>query len=200
MAGYIDRIREKAVETWIKYIRLDGITQRLTPEEFYAEMQSERNWVLEIIKSGIVSNFTTADSLEGGLKNYFIINDLGEGVVCEKCRSTGAVILLMDENYLDNLENKVFRPSFETYYIKRIQPESDEFVRMFPVPVNAESDYWYCPRCNQLHRLGYTENKKVIYDQKAIPVNINVKEYQEKKEKEIKALFKDPFETWLKNL
>ena len=43
------------------------------------------------------------------------------------------------------MEEKIFLPCFETYYVLNIQPEDDVFSENFPVPINYKTDYWYCP-------------------------------------------------------
>lgn len=43
-----------------------------------------------------------------GFSNYFIANDPTFGDICEKCKSTEVVILIMDKDYLKNMEKKCF--------------------------------------------------------------------------------------------
>lgn len=173
--SYISRIEKQAVAIWKNIIDKDGIKMILTPEEFYKEMQEEEVRVKSIIEAGILCSPTVIDIFTPGFRNYFIINDIGNGVVCEKCGSSGVVVLLLGGDYTNNLGKMKFRPSFESYYYSGIQPEGIDFVRMFPVPINFETDYWYCPYCRELHRFTYDHRKGygigLEYDQKVVPVD-----------------------------
>lgn len=150
---------------WEKFIELDGIGEKLTPEEFKKEMETERERILGIIDSGFLSQASIG--LKGAV-NYFIVNDMAYGGICDKCGSDGIVILIMDQNYTDNLEEKIWAPGLETYMAMHIMPGSDAFKRMFPVPINPATDYWYCPKCGELHKFKYDNEIGLIYDQDVI--------------------------------
>lgn len=176
-----EQIYEEMVKNWKNIVTNDGITLTLDPNEFYTEMQIERVRAISIIESGILCIPTLASLFEPGIANYFVINDVAEGTVCEKCGSTGAVVLLLDKDYLNNLEDKVFVPSYESYYVRGISPWSLDFKKMFPVPVNPETDYWYCPYCNELHRFSYDEDFGLCYEQKVVKAKIDKERYEKKK-------------------
>jgi hypothetical protein len=164
---YLERIQNRSEELWKNFITSKGINGKLPPELFWLEMQLERNRIINTLKSGVLSK-----PMENmlGTANYFIVNNLGNGEVCEKCHNSGIVIYLSDTNYLSGMEEKMFIPCFETYYALNIQPEDGVFAENFPVPINCENDYWYCPYCNELHKFGYDEETGLEYDQEVVDI------------------------------
>ncbi|HHX61998.1 MAG TPA: hypothetical protein GX707_15015 [Epulopiscium sp.] len=187
---YIDRIYKKVRENWLRYMESDGIGKRYSLEEFYAEMQSDygdRQRAIDLIEARVPSTLTVANMFEGGITNYFIISDIGNGVICEKCNSIGGVVLLLDENLTSNLNNKIFVPSMETYCNLAIEPESDELLRYPPVPTNANTDYWYCPYCNEMHKISDYKKTREVYDQEVVNVNVDMSKHL-KKDKDLEML------------
>lgn len=189
----IDLYQQRAEEIWGKINDLDGITMKYSLEQFYKEMQNkgERQRVMDILNSGRLSSSTVASIFSPGITNYFIINDVGYGQVCHKCGSSGYVLLILDDNYKCNLDNKVFTPCLESYFTLKVPLNSDWFIRMFPVPINPKTDYWYCPYCNEIHKFKYDRNIGLRFDQDIIKVKINKKiEMPDKDEREkMKQIF-----------
>lgn len=194
---YFGKMDRQIRENWIRYMELDGIGKRYSLEEFYAEMQSDfanRKRAMNLIEAKVPSTLTIASLLKGGMTNYFIVSDVCEGVTCEKCNSFGAIILLLDKGLKSNLENKVFLPALEYYYVLGIEPESDELLRHPPVPINPDTDYWYCPYCNEMHKFNYDNKKGLIYDQEVVEVKVDMDKHL-KENKEL-AMLEEMFDKW----
>ena len=164
---YFKRIEKRSEELWENFITSKCFITKLPLELFWLEMQQERNKILDALNNRVLSK--PMMNLMG-TANYFIVNDLGYGEVCEKCHNSGSVIYLSDSNYLSGLEEKIFTPCFETYYALKIQPESATFAENFPIPVNYKTDYWYCPYCNELHKFKYDEELGLLYDQEVVDI------------------------------
>jgi hypothetical protein len=164
---HLERIQKRSEELWKNFITSKGISGKLPPELFWLEMQLKRNRIMNTLKSGVLSK-----PMENmmGTANYFIVNNLARGEVCEKCHNSGIVIFLSDSDYLSGMEEKIFIPCFETYYALKIQPEGHVFAENFPIPINCETDYWYCPHCNELHKFRYDEELGLEYDQEVIDI------------------------------
>ena len=75
----------------------------------------------------------------------------------------------MDSNYTENLDEKIFLPGLETYMVMQINPEDEEFVRNFPIPINNQTDYWYCPNCKELHKFSFDESG-LVFNQEVIKI------------------------------
>ena len=166
---YLDIFERERVERWVDFIKTSKITKRLSPKEFYIHMQTERNKIIEKLKNGTLSCRIYADDSKNNYLNYFVVNDIGYGGACSKCKTDAIVLLIMDENYESGLYNKkIFIPSLETYFTLKINPESEIFKRSFPVPVNPDTDYWYCPNCNELHKFKYDKFIGLRFNQEAI--------------------------------
>jgi len=102
--------------------------------------------------------------------NAFVINDLAEESVCEKCGNTWIVLLLAKRaNYSKNLDKRVFLPSLETYIKAGIKTDDPMLSKAFRIPVD-QNDFWYCPYCNEIHRLKYHEKVGLLYDQEVLEV------------------------------
>jgi hypothetical protein len=177
---YLERIQKRSEELWKNFITSKGINGKLPPELFWLEMQIRRNAIINTLKSGVLSK-PMVNMM--GTANYFIVNNLGNGEVCEKCHNSGIVIYSSDSNYLSGMEEKMFIPCFETYYALRIQPESPVFAENFPIPINYKTDYWYCPYCNELHKFGYDEETGLEYNQEVVDIrklceHSSLKKYQ----------------------
>jgi hypothetical protein len=164
---YLERIQKRSEELWKNFITSKGINGKLPPELFWLEMQIRRNAIINTLKSGVLSK-PMVNMM--GTANYFIVNNLAHEEVCEKCHNRGIVIFLSDSDYLSGMEEKIFLPCFETYYALNIQPEDGVFAENFPVPINCENDYWYCPYCNELHKFGYDEETGLEYDQEVVDI------------------------------
>lgn len=183
--NYLETIENEASGLWKKFIKADGITKAFGVKDFYAEMQLERGRVTSIIESGLLCSSTVAGLFTPGAANYFILNDLASGGICEKCGSSGIVVLLMDQDYDDNLDEKVFLPSYETYYACKIDPKSSDFMSNFPVPINHNTDYWYCPYCNEVHKFNYSDDFGLEYDQEVLDIKVDLEAYTEQANKTI---------------
>lgn len=189
---YIYRIRRNAIRNWKRLVQQNSMIRELSPEEFYKEMQTERQQIIKTIEAGAICSPSIEVEGKPGKANYFIINDIGEGTVCEKCGHTGAVVLLMDKKRLKKLDMKVYRPSFETYYNLGIDPSDSGLESMFPIPVNYKKDFWYCPYCNELHRFSSKDNIHVEYDQRIIGDYKNQNHIGEERTESFES--DDPFE------
>ena len=167
----LDYFDTQVEKNWLNYINLDGITKRYSAKEFYEEMQndpSERVRAINLINSKVLSTLTIGSLFNGGFTNYFIICDPAYGIICDKCNSYGAIVLLLDQNLKSNFENKVFLPVGENYI--NFSPNLYSFILLhYPaIPVNYKTDYWYCPYCNELHRFEYDSDYGLMYDQDVV--------------------------------
>lgn len=180
---YIDELEFFRERNWKNFIKLDGIIKEVKKEEILDVIEEDIERIIAIIESNIpcaptieiqglpsIKDILSFNSQPGDIKqgatNYFIINDMGYGPVCEKCGGHSYVLLLQDNNYLDNLEEKVWLPSAETYYNMRI--DVDEIGSAFPVPVNPDKDLWVCPICNEIHKFKYDNETGLEFDQQVI--------------------------------
>lgn len=183
MNGYFEKLEKNAKENWSNIMRMDGITSCYTVQEFYAEMQAhkeERDRAKTLIESKIPSTITVGSMFNGGIRNYFIINDMCYGAVCEKCNSTGAVILISDTNNAVNWDEKILLPSLEYYYALGIGVDDIELIKHQPIPVNYKTDYWYCPYCNEMHKFKYDGMFGLKYDQEVMKMDIDIDKYLKK--------------------
>lgn len=91
--------------------------------------------------------------------NVFVVSDRAYGKVCTKC---GANTILVIKNALEDeieaLKDKIFLPSPENFIAKRISPCSKTYMTQIPVPVNIDTDKWYCLNCKELHTFSYDIN------------------------------------------
>lgn len=175
--GYFEEIDKEARKNWLKYMETDGITDYYTLEEFYAEMQSDinnRKRAISLIEAGVPSTITIGSLFHGGMTNYFIVSDKCQGIVCKKCNSSGSIILLLDNDLKSNLDKKVLLPALEYYYVLGIKADDIELVKNPPIPINPNTDYWYCPYCNEVHRFNYNKIFGLMYDQETIKVEVNM--------------------------
>lgn len=178
--NYEERIEKRSEELWKNFITSKGINGKLPPELFWLEIQFRRNEIISALNSGVLSK-PMVNLM--GTANYFIVNSLLHEEICKKCHNRGIVVFLSDSDYLSKMEEKIFLPCFETYYVLNIQPEDDVFAENFPVPINYKTDYWYCPYCNELHKFGYDEETGLEYDQEIVDIrklceNSSLKKYQ----------------------
>jgi hypothetical protein len=170
---YLDIFEREKCEIWMDFINKNEITKKLLPKEFYIEMQNERSEILEKLKYGTLSCRVYADESKSTYSNYFVVNDIRYGGICNKCNTDGIVLLINDENYKSHLyDKKIFIPGLETYFTRKINPKSEIFRRIFPVPVNPDTDYWYCPNCNELHRFKYDSIFGLLFNQEVIKFDI----------------------------
>ncbi|GFN35664.1 hypothetical protein [Tepidimicrobium xylanilyticum] len=88
---YFKRIEKRSVELWENFITSKCFITKLPLKLFWLEMQQERNKIIDMLNNRALSkpmmNLMSTT-------NYFIINDLGYGEVCEKCYNSGIVIYL----------------------------------------------------------------------------------------------------------
>ena len=133
-----------------KMIKPDRILQFLTYDSMFAIAN-----VIDLISSNLAT-------LSGLKTNVFIINDLAYGGICDGC-GTDRIIVIVNSRPLDDLDKKLFVPSYETYMAKRLLPSDHRYMNEFPVAVLPEVDQWYCPKCNQLHTFRYNENFGLLY-------------------------------------
>ena len=169
MNDLVERYLQCFYEHWKRFIEEDGISFMIPPDYFMETMDIEynRNKVKMALATGIpiISN-----KEQGEFLNFFTFNDIAYGEICEKCKSCGGVILLQDENFAENLEEKFPVPSIELYYVLKIMPYTDDFIGLLPVPVNPATDYWYCPFCHELREFGYSKDIGMYYKQKPVKV------------------------------
>ena len=161
--NYLELWDDKSEELWKRFIEMDGISTNFTPSSFKEEMKKEHARIFSVLQSGYLQCPTIGD--KGGTTNYFIIHDVAYGGACEKCDSDGIVLLIMDQEYVKNMDDKIFLPSIESYHTKGVSPVSDRFMNQFPIPVNYKTDYWYCPNCEELHRFSYDQELSLMYNQ-----------------------------------
>lgn len=133
-----------------KIIKSDRIRQFLTYDSKFA------------IANGIDLISSNLATLSGLKTNVFIINDLAYGGICDGC-GTDRIIVIVNSRPLDDLDKKIFVPSYETYMAKRILPSEHRYMNEFPVAVLPDVDQWYCPKCNQLHTFRYNESFGLLY-------------------------------------
>lgn len=165
--------QEKAIKLWESFIVNDKIAKEYTPEEFMAKIIREKNRIDSSIATDRLCLATFNMEFNNmGFSNYFIANDPTFGHICDKCKSTGIVILITDKDYIKNMEYKIFFPTFDAYYALGIKPNDIEFAYNFPVPINYKTDYWYCPHCNELHKFKYDYNLGLIFDQEVVNVDM----------------------------
>ena len=190
---YIDELETFRENNWINFIKCDGIIKEANKDNILKIIDEEYSRILDIIKSRLPSlptitmsggifdkiknskgkelnlfDMTSSSDTEikSSAVNYFIINDIGCGEVCEKCGSSSYVLVLEDENYLKDLDKKVWLPSSETYYNLQI-PISDIGIA-FPVPANPDTDLWVCPICKEVHKFKYDNEIGLLFDQEVL--------------------------------
>lgn len=188
-----DRFDKQKENIWKNFIAMEGIKVEYTVDEFIKEMEDKENLsrIKSILKSKISQitigskeqfnkdeyeeaiknlNYSKISKMFGndGVCNYFIINDIGYGGICDKCGTDGIVVLLNDKNYIENLDKKIWLPSLETYMSLKINPEDEEFFRNFPIAINPNTDFWYCPNCKELHKFNYDNQLGLTFDQEVL--------------------------------
>lgn len=190
---YIDELETFRENNWINFVKRDGIIKEANKDNILKIIDEEYSRILDIIKLRLPS--TPTITMSGGIfdkiknskgeglnlfdmtsssdteikssaVNYFIINDIGYGEVCEKCGGSSYVLVLEDENYLKDLDKKVWLPSSETYYNLQI-PISDIGIA-FPVPANPDTDLWVCPTCKEVHKFKYDNEIGLLFDQEVL--------------------------------
>ena len=167
----LEKYDKKSKEVWESLVNKDKITKRLTPKEFMEAMSIEEQRVKSILTESDILRTATLNLPEGGLVNYFIVQDFAAGEICEKCKSVGVVLLIMDEDYLSGLyDKKVFIPSIETYHSLGVMPNSLDFAKYSPIPINYRTDYWYCPFCKELHCFSYDNELGLMFNQQVIKI------------------------------
>lgn len=190
--NYIEQFEATRERIWKDFIRLDGIKEEISKKDILNILSEDKVRIQGIINAGLPCTPTVVlkskfpldelkKSMESGgfseavpegylmrscVTNYFIVNDLGYGAVCEKCSGRSYIVLLQDKDYTENLDRKVWLPSIETYYSLNIPV--DDIGSRFPIPVNPEKDLWICPTCNEVHSFGYDGNFGLIFDQEAL--------------------------------
>lgn len=159
-----ETFNEKAKAAWTEAIQKKGISSMFDSLTFTRIMRKEKPQIQAAIEEGNICTPSIGD-MHGGMTNYFVINDYTHGEVCEKCGTSGVVVLLMDPDFTENLDKKVFLPGADNYEARNILIENNEFSKTFPVPVNSDTDYWWCCNCDELHRFNYDQENGLIYDQ-----------------------------------
>ena len=190
---YIDELETFRENNWINFVKSDGIIKEANKDNILKIIDKEYSRILDVIKlrlpslptitmyGGILDKiknskgeelnlFDMTSSSDTKIKssavNYFIINDIGYGEVCEKCGSSSYILVLEDENYLKDLDKKVWLPSSETYYNLQI-PISDIGIA-FPIPANPDTDLWVCPTCKEVHKFKYDNEIGLLFDQEVL--------------------------------
>lgn len=190
---YIDELETFRENNWINFVKSNGIIKEANKDNILKIIDKEYSRILDVIKlrlpslptitmyGGILDKiknskgeelnlFDMTSSSDTKVKssavNYFIINDIGYGEVCEKCGSSSYILVLEDENYLKDLDKKVWLPSSETYYNLQI-PISDIGIA-FPIPANPDTDLWVCPTCKEVHKFKYDNEIGLLFDQEVL--------------------------------
>lgn len=190
---YIDELETFRENNWINFIKCDGIIKEANKDNILKIIDKEYSRILDIIKlrlpsfptitmyGGILDKiknskgeelnlFDMTSSSDTEIKssavNYFIINDIGYGEVCEKCGSSSYILVLEDENYLKDLDKKVWLPSSETYY--NLQIPISGIGKSFPIPANPDTDLWVCPTCKEVHKFKYDNEIGLLFDQEVL--------------------------------
>lgn len=161
---FLDWFDEVSNENWITHINYVGIGKVFSQKQFMDEMKRHPGIINSIDK-----RLSVAPLLDWRTpSNAFVINDLAEGNVCEKCGSMRIVLLLAKrKDYTADLDKRVLFPSIESYLIAGIKTNDPVLSRAFRIPVNQD-DNWYCPCCNEIHRLKYHEKVGLMYDQEVL--------------------------------
>ncbi|MFW6026667.1 MAG: hypothetical protein ACOCRX_10020 [Candidatus Woesearchaeota archaeon] len=155
-------------ENWTNWYSSNNITKNLNPKELLTSLKE--NDLLEHLKNHLISSENMRfvmnlkmSSLGLQTTNVFVFNDPFRDV-CNKCSNSGGIIILRDENYLKDLDHKVFIGTpdtleglFEFSYMEKIA-----------VPINFKTDLWYCPFCDELHGFSYDKMTGLEFDQKII--------------------------------
>ncbi|PRR85505.1 hypothetical protein [Clostridium luticellarii] len=162
--SYIDEFEEVMQSIWRNFIEKDGIISKFNKSNILDEIEKEMDRIDTIKKSNVPAVATAIiDNGKSGAANYFIINDLGYGDVCEECGSSLYILLLQSQNYLEDLDNRIWVPSAETYLALHIP--IGNMARYFPVPINTEKDLWVCPYCKEIHNFKYDRDVGLLYNQ-----------------------------------
>ena len=155
MSSLLDKYYECHEKYWKHFINEYGIQINLGPESLYQAMDkhTNRDKVKKMLNNGIP---IVANKHMNMFTNFFTFYDPAHGIVCDKCLSLGGIVLLMDDNFTENMDIKIPIPSIELYYSIGIKPYTKEFMGILPVPGNPFTDFWYCPFCHELREFGYS--------------------------------------------
>lgn len=178
-----DFIKGKRIKIKVTPNRLKDHLQRVLPEIRRMKVLSSPIQTMPLLdeldpeqkEAYVYLNTKTYDSLfdyyswiystiPKGFVNCFYINDSLCGKVCEQCGATEFIVLLMDDDYT-SMDGKSFIPCVDVYNSNQIDFDSEDFNMQFPVPINHETDYWYCINCEKFHRFGYDTEQGLYYDQ-----------------------------------
>jgi hypothetical protein len=97
------------------------------------------------------------------LTNLFFVKDSTYGAICEKCGSDHVIVIKDNIDILTSDEEVVFLPAMDNYTMHRIAPYTPEFRLQYPIPVNLNTDKWYCPYCKQIHDFNNNLVHGIIY-------------------------------------
>ncbi|MTV50437.1 hypothetical protein GJ688_15865 [Heliobacillus mobilis] len=140
-----------SIELWKQFLNRFGMPNHIAPDDILSEMARQKD---HIDRLGISKAPCVLMKGPGGTCNYFIINDLAAGAVCENCGTSNYVVFLYDPNAGENLEKKTFLPRAETYEALGMTPNHPDFMRFHPVPIYPDTDLWFCPNCQSIHRFA----------------------------------------------
>lgn len=161
----IDIFEKAAAEIWNSICKED--IEILTVEEADMIIQKNKKVFEVVAKNSICQNILFTGNKHS---NLFFCNDSAYGGKCPSCGSDMYFVLI--GNGLKPMQNSdyvIFNPSIETYMVRGLEPNREEFAENVPIPIEVDNDFnllhsykYRCINCEGWKEFKYDEQLGLI--------------------------------------